>query len=334
MPRRSGLRDRRPVHELHHGVDHLLRVHDHVDPVERDVEQQVRLDDLEPLVDEGGRVGRDHPPHREVRVRQCLLRGDLAQRLTAAATEGSTARSHDQSPHLLGAATAKALRDRRVLRVHRDDLVRLRRCLDQRSADDERLLVGQRQRGPLSERRQRRAQPDGAGDPVEDDVGAAPSGRHRSVRPDHDLGPVCRAAGSRGIPTDRLSDLLVGAVRDRDEIHLEGDGLLGHEVEVGAGRQGDHTEAVQVACDDVQGLGADGAGGAEDGDAARGCHWFIVAHDRTPAVPPAQGDGFARLPSHRSTATRTAPHAPNSTATPARLSSTRTQPRVSTSMNG
>ena len=63
---------------------------------------------------------------------------------------------------------------------------------------------------------------------------------------------------------------------DRDEVHLEGDGLLGDQVEVGAGRQGDDPEAVGVARDDVQGLGADGAGGAEDGDGARGGHCLIV----------------------------------------------------------
>src|SRR6478752_4321529 len=45
--RRPRLRDRRAVDELDHRVDHLLRVHDDVDVLERDVEEQVRLDDLE-----------------------------------------------------------------------------------------------------------------------------------------------------------------------------------------------------------------------------------------------------------------------------------------------
>jgi hypothetical protein len=60
-----------------------------------------------------------------------------------------------------------------VLAVDRDDLVRLRDCLDQRAAHDERFLVGQSQRVAGCERGQGRGQPDRAGDPVEDDVDRA-----------------------------------------------------------------------------------------------------------------------------------------------------------------
>lgn len=45
--RRSGLGDGRPVVELDHRVDLLLRVDDRRDPLERDAKEQVRLDDLQ-----------------------------------------------------------------------------------------------------------------------------------------------------------------------------------------------------------------------------------------------------------------------------------------------
>ena len=77
--RRRRLGDGGPVVELDHRVDHLLRVHHDVDPLERDVEQQVGLDHLEPLVDQRRGVGRDDRAHREVGVGQGLGDGDLAR---------------------------------------------------------------------------------------------------------------------------------------------------------------------------------------------------------------------------------------------------------------
>ena len=53
-----------------------LRVHDDLDPVEVDVEQQVRLDHLEALVDQRRGVGRDQRAHVPRRVRQRLLGRD------------------------------------------------------------------------------------------------------------------------------------------------------------------------------------------------------------------------------------------------------------------
>ena len=77
--RRAGLGERRAVDELDHRVDHRLRVDDDLDPVERDVEEQVRLDDLQALVDQGGGVDRDDRAHVPGRVRQRLLGRDVAQ---------------------------------------------------------------------------------------------------------------------------------------------------------------------------------------------------------------------------------------------------------------
>ncbi len=53
---RGRLRDGRPVDELDHRVHDRLRVHRDVDAVVRHVEEQVRLDHLEALVDQGGEL--------------------------------------------------------------------------------------------------------------------------------------------------------------------------------------------------------------------------------------------------------------------------------------
>ena len=88
-------------------MDHLLRVHDDVDPVERDVEEQVRLDDLEALVDQGRGVRRDDAAHREVGVRQRLLGRDVGELSAGAAAERPAARGDDQPANLLGTATRR-----------------------------------------------------------------------------------------------------------------------------------------------------------------------------------------------------------------------------------
>ncbi len=69
----------RAVDELDHRVDELLRVDDDVDAVEGDVEEQVRLDDLEALVDQRRGVGGDDPAHREVGVGERLLGGHVGE---------------------------------------------------------------------------------------------------------------------------------------------------------------------------------------------------------------------------------------------------------------
>ena len=171
--RRRGLGQRGPVDELDHGVDDRLRVDHDVDPLEGDVEQQVGLDDLQALVDQGGGVGRDDRSHGPGGVRQGLLGSDVEELVAAHPPERSAAGRDDEALHLVGRPAAEALREGRVLAVDRHDLSRLRGGLDQRAPDDERLLVGQGQRCPGVQRRERRCQADRAGDAVEDDVGRA-----------------------------------------------------------------------------------------------------------------------------------------------------------------
>jgi hypothetical protein len=117
-------------------VDELLRVHHDIDPLERHVEEQVRLDHFEALVDQRRGIGRDDLAHGEVRMRQRLLRCDLPQPVERHAAERPTARCDDQPAHLASAAGAQTLRDGRVLAVDRHDLPGPSRVLHHRSPDD------------------------------------------------------------------------------------------------------------------------------------------------------------------------------------------------------
>ena len=123
---------------------------------------------------------------------------------------------------------------------------------------------------PGGQRREGGPQADRPGDPVEHDVGADTGSHGGRVLPDHHLRCVCRSAGLRGIPGDRCAQLLHVATGGADQGHVERHRLLSEEVEVATGGERDDGEAPLVAGDDVQGLGADGAGGAEQGDGAGG----------------------------------------------------------------
>ena len=96
----------------------------------------------------------------------------------AAPAERAAGRGEHEAAYLLGGAGAQALRDGAVLGVDRHDLARPGALLDQRAADDQRLLVGQGERGAGVEGGEGGAQADGAGDAVEHDV-ARPARRPR-----------------------------------------------------------------------------------------------------------------------------------------------------------
>ena len=141
----------------HHRVHDRLRVHDDVDVGVRDVEQQVRLDQLQPLVDQRGRVDRHDRAHVPRGVGQGVLDGDVGQVLGGPAAERAAAGGQDQAGDLAPGAPAQALGQRRVLGVHRHQLARRRRGGHERAPGDQRLLVRQRHRAPGGQRGQRRA---------------------------------------------------------------------------------------------------------------------------------------------------------------------------------
>ena len=119
--------------------------------------RQVRLDDLEPLVHERRRVGGDDEPHVPGRMRERLLGRDIRQLIAGAPAERTAGCREHQPAHLAVLARAQRLRDRRVLGVDGDDLPGPRRRCHQLAADDERLLVGEREGGSGLEHRQGRA---------------------------------------------------------------------------------------------------------------------------------------------------------------------------------
>ena len=73
------VRESGAVAEADERVHDRGRVHDHLDPLVGKTEQEVRLDQLEPLVGERGRVDRDLRPHLPGRVRERLLGRDVAR---------------------------------------------------------------------------------------------------------------------------------------------------------------------------------------------------------------------------------------------------------------
>ena len=186
------VRQRGTVAQHHVGVDDRLRVHDDVDALVGRPEQVVGLDELEALVHERRGVDRDLAAHRPGGVLEGLLDGDRGKLGTAAAAERAPARRQDEPLDGPGALAVEELVQRRVLGVHGDDprAGRLRELHDELAADDERLLVGEREVDALAERRDRRAEAGGADERVQDEVGAG-----LDDEPDEPLRP-CRTSPS------------------------------------------------------------------------------------------------------------------------------------------
>ena len=146
---------------------------------------------------------------------------------------------------------------------------------DQRAADDQRLLVGQGQAVPGAQGGEGGFEPDGAGHPVEDDI-AGPAGELGGrLGAGEDLGAAARGIARRQRRLQRRGRSGVGDGHDR---HVERDRLLGQQGDVPAsGGQPDHAEPPRVAHDDVEGLGADRAGAAQEDDVPARGHGAIVA---------------------------------------------------------
>ena len=197
----------------------------------------------------------------------------------------------DQPPDLVRAAPAQALRERRVLRVDRDDLPGLGRGGHHVAADDERLLVRQRERRTGTERRQRRAQTDGSRDGVQHRV--AWRGRHSFGRVRADEHPrepplPVRIAAALRLGVEReLQVLGRGAAGDAEQRNCELDCLVREQLGVRARGQADDAEPVRMIPDDVQCLGADRARAAEDDDIAD-VTILDAGHEsrHTPILPP------------------------------------------------
>ncbi len=239
--------------------------------VERDVEQQVGLDDLEPLVHERGRVDRDKGSHGPGRMGERLLDGDVLQCGAVPPTEGPAAGRQHQPTDLGRRARAESLGEGRVLGVDRHDLSGSRERLDERPADDQRLLVGQRQGPAGPEGRERGTQPGRAREAVEHHV-AVPAGElgagigtgedARKRRRTSRVAAPLRLREQRELEVAGRRGLL-----DGHGLHAEVKGLAHEQLDIRtAGGQGHDGEPLGVASRHVEGLGADGAGAAQHHD--------------------------------------------------------------------
>ena len=157
---------------MYERVHDRLGVDDDVDPLVREAEQVVRLDQLEALVQERRRVDRDPPAHLPGRMRERLL-GRHAGQVRPAAERASRRREHEPV-HASRAVRTHELKQGGVLGVDRDDpgVGGLCERDHEVATDHEALLVGQGQLDALCERDDRRPEPGRADHPVQDEVGA------------------------------------------------------------------------------------------------------------------------------------------------------------------
>ena len=158
-------------------MDDRRRLQHHLDPLVRDAEQEVRLDQLEPLVRERRRVDGDLRPHAPRRMRERLLRRDAVSSSRVRPRNGppepvSTSEStcSDARPSRHWKSAECSLSTGRMRPPPRS--LRLERKL---AGGDEALLVREREVDAVLERPERRVNPGEADDGVEDDVRLAPS---------------------------------------------------------------------------------------------------------------------------------------------------------------
>ena len=226
--------ERCTVAEAHERVDDGRRVDDDLDPLVREPEQKMRLDQLEALVRERRRVDRDLRPHAPRRVGEGLLGRDVVELVSRSAAERAARGREDERVHLLIGAALQALKGRGVLAVHGEQpasspLLRRQREV---AGSDEALLVGEREVDAALERPERDGQAGEADDRVQDDIG---------------LGPL-----------EQLRQVAARLGERREAVDRRRAGCGGHELELGVG------------LDDLERLAADRAGGADQGDTLHG----------------------------------------------------------------
>jgi len=231
------------VAEADERVHDRCRLQHDLDPVVVDPEEEVRLDQLEPLVRERGGVDRDLRPHAPRRVSERVLRRHVLELVAGAAAEGTARAGEDERVDLLRRSGFEALEGGGVLAVDRQEQASapLPRRQGELAGGDQTLLVGERERDAALERPQRRRQPSEADDRVQHDVGLGALEQLRRVAAH--LRQRCEAV-------DRPA-----AGRRRDELEL------------------------RVARDDLERLAADGARSSQESDA---CHSVEVYERASP----------------------------------------------------
>ena len=235
------VRERGAVAEADERVDDRRRLQHDLDPLVRQAEEEVRLDQLEALVGERRRVDRDLRAHAPGRMRERLLGRDVVELVARAPAERAARAGQHERVDLLRGAALEALERRRVLAVDRQQQASspLLRREGELAGRDQALLVGERERDPVLERPERRGQAGETDDRVQHDV------RLGAVE---QLGQVAADLRQRREPVDRL--------RAR-------------------GRR--HQLELRLRLDDLERLAADGAGGPQEGDPRH----LLEVYDRT-----------------------------------------------------
>ena len=166
------VRERCTVAEAGERVDDRGRVDHDLDLLVRDAEEEVRFDQLQPLVGERRRVDRDLRAHAPGRVRERVLDRHALEVVAAAAAEGPARRGQHERVDRSRLATFEALEERGVLRVDgkQQTSAPLFRLARQVACSDQALLVRERERDAALERPERRADSGEADDRVQDDV--------------------------------------------------------------------------------------------------------------------------------------------------------------------
>ena len=256
------LGDGRVIHALDQRVDDGLRMDDDVERVVGHAEQRVRLDELEALVEQEGRVDGDaiaHAPHRvgqDVRGRRVGPVGAPAQR----AARGGEDQAGDRPP---GSESGQALEQPGVLAVDGQDgrAGGTGTRSHELAGEDQALLVGERERRSRLDRAERRGKPGRTGHGLEQDVERTGRRLLEARRTDPD---ACRVeVGEREELGAR------GVVGHDDDPRGELLHLGGEDPHVASGGQRLDDEAIGMRAGDGEPAQADGAGRAEHADPAR-----------------------------------------------------------------
>src|SRR5439155_14103257 len=237
------------VDVLDERVHDALRVVDDVDALVVEAVEPARLDDLVALVHARGRVDGDRGSHLPGRVVKRVLRRDTGKRLERYIAERAPRRGERHAADLREILTDEALPESVVLAVDRaKSLPRpAGQTADEMARGDEDFLVREGDALAIFERGDGRAQRGDPGRRDEDEVR---------------VGIGCQR--DEGVRTERRA-------RGR-KLQSE----LAQFVDVAVRAERDDAQAIGLPTDDIEGLTADGTGGAEDRKTDRSGHQPII----------------------------------------------------------
>ena len=261
-------------------MDDALAVDHDLDPLRREAEQPVGLDDLQPLIHEGRAVDRHLGPHIPVRVVEGLLGFHPRHLFWAAAVKGPSAACEDDASDCRAVLALKALKYGRMLAINRYEITPSGSLADhQRSCADHNLLVGQGNCLARSDRLQGREKPLGPHD-----------GRHDRLSPLHGrhFQNPFRPASDRHIRAPHLLPEPIGGllVGERHKLGLMLGNLSYHELHVAAGGKSGHGKLTGMGRRHIEGTDPDGAGRAQYGNGSR---HRLASHRKQQAVINARG---------------------------------------------